>query len=286
MAPKLTITSAANNFSTVDTILQTANFSMPFSSGPTGNSTAFYNQIFENTGAKAQAGFPVSVTDPFGQLWGTWLPKNKTFSNYSDLALPGNAFSMGQAPMPIMELAEVIPGNSPEIHSIMYPGFNSTNGFNLTTYEVTPFEFGSWTGGRIQAFMPTEYLGTSMNNGTAQNRSQCVRGFDKLTFIQGTTAGAFPAWFIDDFYNIPVFAKRELEGRQSPSQLDDIPVPADQLNNPLVQLVNLTATSFNQTFNQSMWGTYPNPFENYNEEMKNVDELLLVSFFRILYLLH
>ncbi|CAH0020252.1 unnamed protein product [Clonostachys rhizophaga] len=267
---------AANNFSTTAQIRTTTNFSVPYSN-PTGNFTQFFTEIFENTGAKAEAGFPVSVVDPFGQFWGNWLPPNATFANYSDLANPTNngAFALGTAPMPIMVLAEVIPGKSPGIGKIMYPGFNSTNQFNLTSYEVTPFEFGSWAGGRVQAFIPTQYLGTSMSNGKPQNDSVCAVGFDKLTFIQGTTACAFNAWFIDAFYQIPVFAKRELESRQQ--QQADIPIPPGQQDNPLVYLVNQTAVNFNQTFNDSMWGTYPNPFQDYNDDMKNVDELLLID---------
>lgn len=156
----------------------------------------------------------------------------------------------------------------------MYPGNNQTNGFNLTSYEVTPFEFGSWLGGRVQAFMPTKYLGSSMFNGTALNESDCVEAFDKFTFVQGTTTNAFTAWFIDAFYNIPIFAKRNLVPRQTPG--DGIRIPTDQEQNPLVQLVNETASNLDLTFNQSLWATYPNPFKNYNDAMEGVSELLLV----------
>lgn len=184
--------------------------------------------------------------------------------------------------MPIITLAEVVPGKSPEIGKILYPGVNSTNGFNLTSYEVTPFEFGSWLGGRVQGFIPLQWLGTEMNNGTAQNTSQCVKGFDKLTFIQGSTTDAFAAWFIDDFYGVAVFAKRDgtaaFERRQSGSnQTDDIPIPQSQDQSPLVQLVNQTAYNFQQSFNDSIWATYPNPFEDYNHQMNGVSQLLLVS---------
>lgn len=181
--------------------------------------------------------------------------------------------------MPILALSEVIPGVSPEIGKIAFPGRNQTNGFNLTSYEVNPYEFGSWAGGRIQAFFPTKWLGTSMSDGSPSNTSQCVLGFDKFTFVQGSTADAFDAWFIDSFYDIPVFAKRDLDTRQSSSKddIDDIPIPENQENNQLVFTVNETASIFETTFNQSLWATYPNPFENYNDAMKGVDELLLVS---------
>lgn len=250
------------------------NFSVNYEEGPSGNVTNYYNQIFRNVGAKVKAGFPVSVVDTFGQFWATYLPAGGLYSNYSDLAQHKNAFSSGNAPMPILTLAEVIPGKSPTVGGLMYPGDNATNAFSLTSYEMTPFEFGSWAGGRVQAFMSTQYLGSDMSNGTAQNRSKCVQGFDKFTFVQGSTANAFTAWFIDDWYNIPIFAKRELQERQNSGE---IVIPPDQYQNLEVVLVNLTATHFNRTFNQSLWATYPNPFKNYNEAMKNVDDLLIVD---------
>jgi lysophospholipase len=241
--------------------------------GPSGNSTEFFDGVFENVGAKAETGLPVSVVDVFGQFWGNWLPSNATYMKWSSVAREGSAFESGRAPMPIVLLAEVIPGQSPEIGGFMYPGQNATNGFNLTSYEVTPFEFGNWLGGRVQAFIPTSFVGTAMSNGTAQNSSECVENFDQITFIQGSTTDAFTAWFIDDFYNIPIFAKRGIEARQDSG---DIQIPMDQENNPLVQLMEEVVSNFNQSFNQSLWATYPNPFQDYNQAMENVDELLLV----------
>ncbi|KAF5538966.1 major facilitator superfamily transporter [Fusarium phyllophilum] len=269
---------AANNFTTTDGIKKASNFSLDYASGPDGSQTAFFTSIFENMGAKDESGFPVSVADTFGQFWGTWLPEDKVYSNYSDIASKNTAFSLGDAPMPIVCFAEVVPGKSPEIGKLMYPGFNKSTRFNLTAYEVTPFEFGSWVGGRVQAFIQTKFLGTSMTQGKPQNKSECIQGFDKLTLMQGATANAFTAWFIDLFYGMPVFAKRWLEKRQQVNpDINDVPVPRDQYDNPLVQLVNETAMYFDLTFNESLWATYPNPFEDYNEDMKGVSELLLVD---------
>lgn len=262
----------------MDGIRQAINFSIPYSSGPTGNITEYLYGIFEDVGTKAEAGFPVGIADTFGRFWATYLPEDWSYSNYSDIALPDSAFTLGDAPMPIIVLAEVVPGESPEIGKLTYPGFNDTNMFNLTSYEVTPFEFGSWAGGRVQAFMPTQWLGTSMANGTTQNSSECVLGFDKFTFIQGSTTNAYTAYFIDDFYGIPVFAKRSLEPRQEPpSDINDIPIPDAWADSDLVQIVNETARVFEQTFNDSLWAWYPNPFQDYNDEMENVSDLLLVS---------
>ncbi|KXH45937.1 lysophosphoplipase A [Colletotrichum simmondsii] len=268
-------TLAANDFISISALRKQINFTVDYTLGPDGNITTYLTDIFENVGAKAETGLPVSVADAFGQFWATYLPENSTYGNYSDLALSGTVFSSGEAPMPIIALSEVIPGQSPTIGGIMWPGRNNTNGFNLTSYEVTPFEFGSWRGGRIQAFMPTMYLGTSMSNGTAQNSSECVQGFDKFTFIQGSTADAFDAWFIDDWYDTPIFAKRALQ--TGPPNTSVIVPPPQFEDDGRVILVNQTAESFNQTFNESLWATYPNPFANYNPAMQGIDELLLVD---------
>lgn len=141
----------------------------------------------------------------------------------------------------------------------MYPDIN-----DATTYEQTPFEFGNWIGGRIQAFLPTKFLGTAMKKGRPSNPKQCVNGFDKMTFTQGTIGNAWNFWFIDEFYNVSLCWKR------------NIPIPPSQEKNPQVDLVEDVAKTFKQSFNQSLWATYPNPFENLNEEMHDVKELFLV----------
>jgi lysophospholipase len=271
-------TIASNNFTSVSNIRKAVNFSTDYEMGPTGNQSAYYGQMFENAGAKAEEGFPVSVTDIFGQMFRQYLPPSWAYKTWSDIAGAGQSFTSGQAPMPIVSLAEVVPGKSPNIHSILYPGNNATNVFNLTSYEVSPFEFGSWMGGRVQAFFPTKWLGTLMKDGKPQNKSQCVQGFDQVTFIQGSTANAFNFWFIDAWYNIPLFAKRSIDTvlRRRQSLGTDIVVPPSQESNPLVQLVNGTVEEFDQTFNASMWATWLNPFQGYNKEMKGVEELLLV----------
>jgi hypothetical protein len=53
---------------------------------------------------------------------------------------------------------------------------------NSTTWEFTPYEFGSWAFGSVTkvrgAFTPVEYLGTRMNNG--QVNGSCYKGFDQM----------------------------------------------------------------------------------------------------------
>lgn len=115
----------------------------------------------------------------------------------------------------------------------------------------------------------------TLPNGTAQNDTQCVEGFDKLSLIQSTTTNAYIAYFIDEFYDTLIFAKRHLYRRQMSSTSNDISIPQNETENPLVQLVNETASLFDITFNQSLYGTYPNPFENYGNNMSDVSDLLL-----------
>jgi lysophospholipase len=45
---------------------------------------------------------------------------------------------------------------------------------------MTPFEFGAW-GGSASSFVPTQYLGTKLNNGVPVNESACVVGFDRAS---------------------------------------------------------------------------------------------------------
>ncbi len=185
---------------------------------------------------------------------------------------------MGLGPMPVMAMAEVVPGSSPSADNIMYPGLNSSD---LSSYEITPFEFGSWTGGRAQAFMPTQYLGAAMRKGKHQNGKKSVKGFDKFTFIQGSTADEWNGYLLEAFFNYTIHlnAKRDNSGlklaeRQSPSTA--IVIPPGQEDNPQVGLSQEVAHVFNITFNQSLWATYPNPFLDYNQEMAGIDHLLLV----------
>lgn len=178
-----------------------------------------------------------------------------------------------------MAMAEVMPGSSPLADNIMYPGLNSSK---LTSYEITPFEFASWIGGRVQAFMPTQYLGTAMRKGNYQNGKKCVKGFDKFTFVQGSTADEWNGYLLKAFFNdtIHINAKREeieprLAERKAPST--KIVIPPGQEDNPQVLLSQEVSEAFNITFNQTLWATYPNPFLDYNPAMTGIDQLLLVG---------
>lgn len=267
----------------MDNIRKAVNFSEDYSVGPTGNQSDYFEYIFENIMAKEESGFPVSIVDLFGQWWSMYLPAEWQNGYFSDLAQLNTSFSNGTGPMPILSLAEVIPGQSPNMGNLLYPGRNKTNGFNLTEYEVTPFEFGSWVGGRVQGFMPLLYLGTAMSQGQPAGVT-CVTGFDRFSFFQGATANAWNFWLIDSFYGVPLFAKRALSAilprlmpRQDVGAPGDVVVPAADEDDFFTQFLNSTAETLQQDLNDTLWAWVPNPFQDYNEAMTGVSDLLLVD---------
>lgn len=256
---------------------------MDYSVGPDNNQSGYFQNIVTNAIAKSEAGFTASIVDVFGQFFATYLPDDWKYSLFSQLALFNTSFSNGTGPMPILGLAEVIPGVSPNIGNILYPGRNNTNGFNLTEYEVTPYEFGSWLGGRVQGFMPTMYLGSSMSAGQPSGVT-CVTGFDKYTFFQGATANAWNVWLIQAFYDVALFAKRSvsslapgLVARQDVGAPGDVVIPESAQGNFEATIVNSTAGFFEQDFNDTLWAWVPNPFQDYSDAMTNVSDLLLVD---------
>lgn len=185
--------------------------------GKSGKKTQYYLEVFTNAGAKAKEGFLVSAADVLGQFFGQYLVPSEGFGDVSGIADASTAFSRGLGPMPFVLLSEVIPGESPEIHEIYYPAPNVS-----AVYEVSPYEFGNWVGGRVQAFFPTKYLGTSMSKDFPLNSSVCVNGFEKTKFLQGSTGNAWNLWLTALFYGFNGFYKR-----------DAIPTPVS--NNSIVK---------------------------------------------------
>lgn len=279
MSPSLTIhakrdRSAANNYSTLEDLREAGNLTANYINGLSGNISAHFESIYENLGAKARKGFGAGMADVLGQWFIQYLPPSWRNKSMSDLAAPSTAFSKGLGPLPIITLSEVVPGSSPEVGNIMYPDVYSSP----TIYEQTPFEFGSWAGGRVQAFIDTRFLGSAMNNGAPRNMSICVNGFDKLALAQGSTGNAWNFWLIDDFYKVGLFWKRALNTvkRQVPD--NSIPIPPAAANSLDVTIINQTANILQQTFNETLWASYPNPFNNFSPDMEDVSELLIVSF--------
>jgi lysophospholipase len=63
-----------------------------------------------------------------------------------------------------------------------------------TTYEISPFEFGSWDK-EVAAFTPTQYLGTTLVAG--KPTGECIENYDNLGYILGTSSNLFNELCLD-----------------------------------------------------------------------------------------
>lgn len=137
---------------------------------------------------KAEAGFPVSMTDVWSRLLSyqylegdnggvaTRLSDVRAYSNMTDFNVP----------MPII--------NSNGVNAA---GGECNPDDNGTVWEYNPYEFGSWDDA-VSAWIPIEYLGTSANS------TDCAVGFDNLGFLLGAGSNlfAFEACIEDDFSSV------------------------------------------------------------------------------------
>jgi lysophospholipase len=139
-----------------------------------------YFEVVGDLLLKNAAGFATTLTDPWGRLLsyqllegtdggvGTTLSSITEFSNFTSHAVPYPVItSLGVKTW----LGECLPGP------------------NATTYEFTPYEFGSWDSD-VSAFMQTHYLGTSMRNGKPTSWL-CTENYDNLGYILGTSSNLF-----------------------------------------------------------------------------------------------
>ncbi|TVY18030.1 Lysophospholipase, partial [Lachnellula arida] len=128
---------------------------------------------------KESAGFDTTLIDVYDRLLGYQLYEQADggagvtlssitgFSNFTSHAVPYPIITALGAKV---WLGECVPGP------------------NATTYEFSPFEFGSWDSD-VSAFTPTEYLGTSMEGGSPV--SSCTTNYDNIGYIAGTSSDVF-----------------------------------------------------------------------------------------------
>ncbi|GAA5828184.1 hypothetical protein JCM11251_002624 [Rhodosporidiobolus azoricus] len=161
--------------------------------------TDYYDALFEDVRAKANAGFPVSITD----IWGRALTlhflngtnEDNFFSTearhdsgtlFSSIRLTTN-FQAGAMPFPIVVTTSRVSEDQ------QVSGQSSTViPLSNTQFEITPYTFGSFDpslAGRIAI----EYMGTQGNNGQPANTSACVEYFENAGFVMGSSASLFNA---------------------------------------------------------------------------------------------
>jgi lysophospholipase len=181
----------ANNFTTVVALRDGSpgsslwQFNSSILQGPAENGSSilntadYYIDIVDEVRNKQNAGFNASITDYYGRAISYQLV-NATDGGpaytFSSIALQGN-FVAGETPFPILVADERAPGTS--IISL-----------NSTVFEFNPYEMGSWDP-TTYGFAPTRYLGTNFSAGVVLEDESCVRGFDQIGYVMGTSSSLF-----------------------------------------------------------------------------------------------
>lgn len=68
-------------------------------------------------------------------------------------------------------------------------------------YEFNPYEMGSWDPTTF-GFAPTAYLASNFSAGVIPPGGKCVRGFDSLSYVFGTSSSLFNAFLLQNITSI------------------------------------------------------------------------------------
>lgn len=139
----------------------------------------YYGTIIDELTKKKDAGFNRSITDIWGRMLSFQLVKAKnggaqyTFSSIAD----DTEFAAGRTPLPILVADSRAPGEK-----------NTT--IESVLFEFNPWELGSTDPG-FTGFVPLKYTGSKFVNGTIPSGSDCIRGFDNVGYVMGTSSSLF-----------------------------------------------------------------------------------------------
>ena len=140
-----------------------------------------YAEVVNDLEAKNAAGFPPTLTDPYGRLLSYQLLKGAdggVSDRLSGVASLSN-FTAHNVPYPIITSLGV-----QETEGQCEPSPNGTQ------YELHPYEFGSWDIG-VAAFTQTSFLGSSLSNGAPTKAGACIMNYDNLGYALGTSSNIF-----------------------------------------------------------------------------------------------
>lgn len=140
-----------------------------------------YSAVVSDLTAKELAGFPPTLTDPWGRLLSYQLlfgPDGGVDKTLSSVTNESN-FTNHAMPFPVIVALGVKTWQG-----------ECKPGPNATIYEFNPFEFGSWDSD-VSAFALTQYLGTSMSDGQPAQTNSCVVNYDNLGYVLGTSSSLF-----------------------------------------------------------------------------------------------
>lgn len=169
-------------------------------------SVANYVQILADVLSKEAAGYDTTLVDFYGRLLSFQLLSGAdggAAKTLSAIASSSN-FTSHNVPYPIITA----------LGSKVWDG-ECAPGPNGTTYEFSPYEFGSWDKD-VSAFTPTQYLGTSLRGGKPSTTT-CTTNYDNLGYILGTSSDIFAVLCA----NAPQIGGDELANRIE-DLLDDI----------------------------------------------------------------
>ncbi|QSZ30863.1 hypothetical protein DSL72_000421 [Monilinia vaccinii-corymbosi] len=201
--------------------------------------TAFKESLFDPEGAvfavalskiakdireKEAAGFRATLTDPWGRLLSYQLLENDGEATTLSSVATLSSFTSHSVPFPI------ITGLGVKTFS-----GECKPGASATTYEFSPYEFGSWDSD-VSAFTPTKYLGTTLKNGAPTG--QCTTNYDNLGYILGTSSNLF---------NEACIKTPEL---------------GESSKNPF-QKITALLNEIHQVSTNDLYATYKNPFYQY-----------------------
>lgn len=141
----------------------------------------FYKELSMEVKSKRMAKFSISFVD----YWGRALIRK---------ILPGFKKSIGLTFSSTRTKAPILP--FPIICSIERDPSTLEDFRDSHIFEFNPYEFGSWDS-FLRYFTDLEYLGTDLINGKPQRHSiakkdpVCVKGYDNVAFITGTSSSLF-----------------------------------------------------------------------------------------------
>ena len=187
-----------------------------------------YAAVVNDVKAKNAAGFSPTITDPYGRLLSYQLLTGidgGVLDTLSGITSKSN-FTSNNVPYPILTSL-----------GVQYTQGQCIPPTNAPIYELSPYEFGSFSTG-IAAFTQTRYLGSSLSNGAPTTAGTCIINYDNLGYALATSSNVF----------------NEL--------CSAIPTPTNSTTNIDDDLAQIVADVHVLT-TRDLYAVYPNPFFNY-----------------------
>ncbi|KAH7027695.1 lysophospholipase-like protein [Microdochium trichocladiopsis] len=209
------------------------------------NTAGYWSDLVDNVDDKRDAGYAVSLTDPWGRALSYQLINATQGGPAYTLSSIANdeRFANADTPFPIIVTVERAPGND-------------NLALNNSVVEFNPYEMGTFDP-TFYGFAPTRYLGSQFNRGEINSTGHCVRGLDQLGFVMGTSSSLFN------------YALIELTNSNGESE-----VPTVVLN----MVEGILETISGESNDVAVWE--PNPFRGYHPGINrnaNRESLILVD---------